>query len=123
MLDPLGNINWFQKTIQYFPQEKRTQWALTFVPIAVPMIAKPSFITTILLYNEIETDSTKILTALIIAWLISVTIYLNHTILVRALKKNGLRAIERLIGMILVMISIQRLLEAIKMIVVDLSVL
>lgn len=183
MLDPLGNLKWFQKTISYFPEKMRLRWALIdmiygllvitfftlvgqlllsilniskptvsvataailflsairilfanpeqtvdasssiprFVPIAVPMIARPSFITTILLYSEFEDDFFKIVSALLISWLIAVSIYLNHAFLMRILKKNGLKALERLIGMVLVMISIQRLLEGIKMVVIDLS--
>jgi multiple antibiotic resistance protein len=45
--------------------------------------------------------------ALTLAWLITAMILLSSTILYRLLKERGLIAVERLMGMLLVMLAVQ----------------
>jgi multiple antibiotic resistance protein len=84
------------------------------VPLAIPMIAGPSVLAAlILLANQ---DISRMLDwsiALGAAWGISATILMLSGTFHRVLGERGLTAIERLMGMILIMISIQMLLDGI----------
>ena len=82
-------------------------------PIAIPLIAGPALLTTIMLFAHLETHSSIMLSAILIAWFFSITIFYFAAPIKQILKNNGLAALERLIGMVLVLIAIQRLLEGI----------
>lgn len=84
------------------------------VPLAVPMIAGPSTMAAlILLANQEPNKMTQWSIALFAAWLISAIILTMSNTFHRVLGEKGLNAIERLMGMILVMIAIQMLLNGI----------
>ena len=83
------------------------------VPIATPLIAGPSVLATLVLLSENTPDRTIDWTvALIVAWLAASTIFLFSQTLLRILGVRGLKAIERLMGMLLISIAIQMLLNA-----------
>lgn len=82
-------------------------------PLAVPLIAGPALLATIMLYARLEPYLSVMLAAILIAWLASVTILYFAPTVKRVLTLNGLGAAERLIGMVLVIIAIQRFLEGI----------
>lgn len=77
------------------------------VPLAIPLIAGPSILAALLLLQSGPNTTLELLTALTIAWAISAVILLSSTLLYRLLKERGLIAIERLMGMLLVMIAVQ----------------
>lgn len=82
------------------------------VPLAIPLIAGPSILATLILLTEKNPESIlKALMALILAWLVSSIILLSSTKLYKLLGHRGLKAIERLMGMILISISVQMLLN------------
>lgn len=84
------------------------------VPLAIPLVAGPSALAVILiLKNDTPMMMIENLIAIIIAWLVSSIILYNSTVFFRILKKRGLIALERLMGMILVIMSIQMLLDGI----------
>ncbi len=84
------------------------------VPLAIPMIAGPSILAAlILLANQDHNRMLDWSMALGAAWLASATILMLSSTLHRILGERGLIAIERLMGMILIMISIQMLLDGI----------
>lgn len=84
------------------------------VPLAVPMIAGPSTMAAlILLANQEPNQMTQWSLALFAAWLASAAILLMSNKVHKYLGEKGLRAIERLMGMILVMIAIQMLLNGV----------
>ncbi|WP_427978195.1 YhgN family NAAT transporter [Agarivorans sp.] len=84
------------------------------VPMAIPMIAGPSVLASLmLLANQ---DGSRMLDwslALLAAWGISVVIFLFSGILLRLLGEKGLKAMERLMGMLLIMLSVQMFLDGI----------
>ncbi|GLR72365.1 YhgN family NAAT transporter [Agaribacter marinus] len=85
------------------------------VPLAVPMIAGPSTMAAlILLANQSPDKMLHWSIALSIAWVISASILLLSNKVHKLLGEKGLRAIERLMGMILIMIAIQMLLNGIS---------
>jgi multiple antibiotic resistance protein len=84
------------------------------VPLAIPMIAGPSILAAlILLANQDHNRMLDWSLALGAAWLASAIILMLSSTLHRILGERGLIAIERLMGMILIMISIQMLLDGI----------
>ncbi|WP_342669253.1 YhgN family NAAT transporter [Endozoicomonas arenosclerae] len=84
------------------------------VPLATPLIAGPSILATlILLGNQHPGEQGKLVTALLIAWGISAAILLCSGQFMRVLGNRGVFAIERLMGMILVMLSVQMFMDGI----------
>lgn len=84
------------------------------VPMAIPMIAGPSILATLILLAHQQPD--EMLTwslALVLAWLISAFILMLGSSFTRILGERGLTAVERLMGMILVMLSVQMFLDGI----------
>jgi len=85
------------------------------VPLAVPLIAGPSVLATLVLLADTGPDrSVDWLMALGGAWLLSAVILLSSQGLFKLLGARGLKAIERLMGMILISISVQMLLDGFK---------
>jgi multiple antibiotic resistance protein len=80
-------------------------------PIAIPLIAGPALLATIMLFAHLETHQSVMLSAILIAWFFCITILYFSRPIKRILKNNGLLALERLIGMVLVLMAVQRLLE------------
>jgi MarC family membrane protein len=84
------------------------------VPIAVPLIAGPSALATIMLLATREPDRLTIwVLAILGAWLSSTIILLTAEGLRRVLRPRGLVAIERLMGMILMTVAVQMFLSGI----------
>jgi multiple antibiotic resistance protein len=82
-------------------------------PLAIPLIAGPALLATIMLYAHMESLQSVMLFAILIAWFCSAIILFFAGSIKKVLGENGLIACERLIGMVLVLISVQRLLEGI----------
>lgn len=84
------------------------------VPLAVPMIAGPSVLATLVLVVESNPDrEVDWLLALLAAWGASAVILMCSNFLYRVLGSRGLKAIERLMGMILISIAVQMLMDGI----------
>jgi len=85
------------------------------VPLAIPLIAGPSALATLILFvNSDPNNMIGWLTVLLIAWILTALILLSGPIFYKILKDRGLAAIERLMGMILIMISVQMFVTGIK---------
>jgi multiple antibiotic resistance protein len=87
------------------------------VPLAVPLIASPALLAMIMLFAHIVPNISLMLMAILSAWLASSFLLLNANRIQKVLGANGLVAIERLMGMILVLIAIQKFLEGIQLFV------
>lgn len=84
------------------------------VPIAIPYIAGPSILATELLLIAQEPDRWPTwLAAILIAWVATLVILYLGADLRRLLGDRGLMAVERLMGMILVLIATQMLLTGV----------
>lgn len=77
------------------------------VPLAVPAIAGPGILATLTLYGGTGESKIVILVALIIAWLGNIPILLFAPSLKKHLGPNGIVAIERLFGYIIILIAAQ----------------
>lgn len=85
------------------------------VPLAVPLIAGPSTLAALLLFQRSSPgDTMPLFLAVTIAWALSGVILLSSTFFYRVLRERGLVALERLMGMLLVMVAVQMLLNGIK---------
>jgi multiple antibiotic resistance protein len=95
--------------------EEEVQGEPLLVPLAIPMVAGPSAMAVIMLLSTNEPGRmTDWLLALLIAWSISSVILVSATGLKRFLGQRGLVAIERLMGMLLIALAVQMLLEGIS---------
>lgn len=84
------------------------------VPLAIPLVAGPSVLATLILVsNQDPNRMTDWTIALCSAWGVSAAILMFSGALHRLLGERGLTALERLMGMILVMISIQMFLDGV----------
>ena len=85
------------------------------VPMAVPMIAGPSVIASLLLLSSQHPDKLLELSAsVLLAWGVTFFILMFYNFFHRLLGERGLKAVERLMGLLLIMISTQMLLDGIK---------
>ncbi len=85
------------------------------VPIALPMIAGPSALATlILLSHNYPGEEQNLLISLLIAWALSTIIFLVSPMLYRILKDKGLKALERLMGMLLLIMSVQMFIDGVR---------
>ena len=93
-----------------FPREDATRDALEgepfIVPLAIPFIAGPSTLAALLLLQQ-SLDTLQLFLALTLAWIATAVILLSSTVLYRLLRQRGLIAVERLMGMVLVMLAVQ----------------
>lgn len=83
------------------------------VPLAIPAVAGPSTMAVLMLMTTSHGVWTMFM-AVTLAWICTAGILLTSTPLHRVLGKKGLTAFERLMGMILVMMSVQMMLNAIQ---------
>jgi len=91
------------------------------VPLAIPMVAGPSAMAIVMLMATNNPDRmVDWLLALFVAWLLSSLILISANGLKRFLGKRGLIAMERLMGMLLIALAVQMLLEGISAYLVEL---
>jgi multiple antibiotic resistance protein len=85
--------------------------------MAVPAMAGPGALSVVLLLREANPgQSMTLFAALTVAWLISAVILGSAPRLQRILRDEGILAMERLMGMVLVIIAIQMFLDALRLI-------
>ncbi|EGR0130108.1 YhgN family NAAT transporter, partial [Vibrio vulnificus] len=85
------------------------------VPMAIPMIAGPSVIAALLLLSSQHPNNlTDLSIAVLIAWFATFIILMFYSFFHRILGERGLKAVERLMGLLLVMISTQMFLNGVK---------
>ncbi len=84
------------------------------VPLAVPYTAGPSMLATELLFMSREPDRWPVwLGAVVLAWLASAVILYFAGNLRKLLGERGLTAVERLMGMLLVVVAVEMLMTGI----------
>ncbi|CAL4322757.1 YhgN family NAAT transporter [Buchnera aphidicola] len=84
------------------------------VPLAIPLIAGPSLLATLmLLSHQYSNQIISLSIALLIAWSITLIILLLSGTFLKCLGERGVNALERLMGLILIMLSTQMFLDGI----------
>lgn len=85
------------------------------VPLAVPAVAGPGALSVVLLLREANPgESLTLFGALSAAWLASALILGSAGRLQRLLRDEGILAMERLMGLVLVIIAVQMFIEALR---------
>lgn len=85
------------------------------VPLAIPLIAGPSAMATVILMARQAPDAMgRWALAVLVAWAITAAVLLAAPALYRVLRERGLQAIERLMGMLLIMIAVQMVLNGLE---------
>jgi multiple antibiotic resistance protein len=86
------------------------------VPLATPMIAGPSVLATLLVLVSSQPEMIlNWLAAVLVAWGITATVLLFAPAIARVLKEKGAMAVERLMGMLLVMVAVQMFLNGLEL--------
>jgi multiple antibiotic resistance protein len=101
-----------------FPEKSITQEAghdePFIVPIAVPMVAGPSAIALLLLISSKHPNQQfASALALTVAWTATTAILLVSPFILRLFGKKGTQALERLMGLLLILIAVQMFLDGI----------
>ncbi len=103
-----------------FPSEKGIMGEIPegepfFVPLAVPLLAGPSTLAMLILLARSQPERIfEWLAAVLGAWAVTSLIMLSSSKLNKLFGKRGLIAVERLMGMVLVAISVQMLMDGIS---------
>lgn len=85
------------------------------VPIAMPMIAGPAALATLLVLAKTNTDHTgKLFLSLLLAWAVTAVVLLFSPYLYKILRTKGLTALEKLMGMLLLIMSVQMFIDGIR---------
>ena len=95
--------------------ENTNSGAPLLVPLAIPLIAGPSSMTTVMLIMASNPSQwLEWLASLVCAWIISCVILLFSHRLSRMFGNRGLTAIERLMGMILATVAVEMFITGIR---------
>lgn len=101
-----------------FPPPKNNHWLQDkepfLVPLAIPLVAGPAVLSTVVLYSHAEMSSWIVLVAIFIAWVFSTLILVGSSMLRRILGEKGISACEKLMGLFLIMISVQMFINGIS---------
>lgn len=85
------------------------------VPMAIPMIAGPSVIAALLLLSsQYPTRMLELSMSVLLAWIGTSGVLMFYSFFHKILGERGLKAVERLMGLLLVMISTQMFLDGVK---------
>lgn len=101
-----------------FPQRKTSEYLDDdepfIVPLAMPLVAGPSAIAFLMIQST--SQPAKMLEwalALLIAWALATVILLSTPLIMRIVRQKGIRALERLMGMLLIMVAVQMFLDGV----------
>jgi multiple antibiotic resistance protein len=83
------------------------------VPLAVPLVAGPSTMATIMIFASQPKPLWIWLAALVVAWGLTTTILMLAPGFSRLLGRRGLRACERLMGMVLTVLAVQMFIDGV----------
>ncbi|MCT4704998.1 YhgN family NAAT transporter [Enterobacteriaceae bacterium H11S18] len=85
------------------------------VPLAIPLVAGPTLLATLmLLSHQYPNQMGHLVAALMLAWGGTVAILLQSSLFLRLLGEKGVNALERLMGLVLVMLATQMFLDGIR---------
>ena len=77
------------------------------VPLAVPLVAGPAVLAAVMIYSQQAPNAWVMLGAILIAWSASLLILLSSSLLQSVLGRRGILALERLMGLILILIAVE----------------
>ena len=93
------------------------------VPLAVPLVAGPSAIATVLLLSSQHPDEKRdVFLGLLAAWSVTAIALTLAMPMSGILGKKGLRAVERLMGMVLIMVATQMFISGLRTFLIDVEI-
>jgi multiple antibiotic resistance protein len=84
------------------------------VPLAVPVIAGPAVLATVMLFARQEISDLVMISAITMAWIGSLIVLLISPLVTKKLGDKGIIAIERLMGLVLLLMAVQMSMSGIK---------
>ncbi|AHG59947.1 YhgN family NAAT transporter [Buchnera aphidicola] len=85
------------------------------VPLAIPLVAGPSLLATLmLLSHQYLHHMSYLVGSLLIAWCFTIIILLLSGLFLKLFGSKGVNALERLMGLVLIMLSTQMFLDGIR---------
>ncbi len=84
-------------------------------PLAIPLIAGPALLATTMLYSKLQHNNLVMLGAVLISWTLALIVTISSRRIHRLIGNNGVLGIEKLIGMVLVLLATQRFIDGIKL--------
>ena len=93
--------------------DDQTMEAPLVVPIAMPLLAGPGAISTVILLAE-NNPVREVALSVGLAWLLTAAILTVSPLVFRLLGSRGAQALERLMGILLVMVSVQMVLNGLS---------
>ncbi len=102
-----------------FPQENSTysqkpQEEPFIVPLAIPFVAGPAVLASVMIFSHKAESFITLIQAIFIAWIGTFLVLISSPFLKKVLGKRGAAACERLMGLILILISIQMILVGMR---------
>lgn len=100
-----------------FPEQENNNNLYTneepfLVPLAIPLVAGPSLLATLmLLSHQYQNNISNLIISLFIAWGLTSIILLLSSLFLRLLGNKGINVLERLMGLILIMLATQMFLD------------
>lgn len=83
-------------------------------PFAIPLIAGPALIATVMLFAIAEKEQFPLFVGIGLAWVAATVVIIFAERISKTLGHSGLNAVERTMGMVLILLAIQRTLEGIQ---------
>jgi multiple antibiotic resistance protein len=100
-----------------FPPEKTGKEPLAkepfIVPLAIPLVAGPAVLTSVMLYAR-QNPNSLVITAICIAWIASAILLLGSSFLKHWIGEKGLLVGERLMGLLLTILAVQMFLKGLR---------
>lgn len=84
------------------------------VPLAIPFVAGPAVLAAVMIYAKQESNAFILLGAILLAWFASLLVLICAPFLQKILGWRGITAMERLMGLILILIAVQMFLSGFK---------
>lgn len=84
------------------------------VPLAIPLIAGPSVLAAVIIFSHQEFSIGYLLISIITAWIISCLILILSPSLYSLLGEKVISALEKLMGLILILIAVQMILDGLS---------
>lgn len=97
-----------------FARYRATEGEPFLTPLAIPVFASPYLMATVMLFAHLTANPWDTVNALLMAWSASLIILLFSPWVTRVVGKNVLEATEKLMGMVLILLAIQRMLDGIN---------
>ncbi|ABC26929.1 Multiple antibiotic transporter [Hahella chejuensis KCTC 2396] len=92
------------------------------VPLAIPFVAGPSALATLILISTREPERMMDWSIVVLlAWSVTAVTLMSSTFLYKVLRKRGIIAIERLMGMLLIAVSVEMFLTGLQPILTKLT--